>query len=48
VLFKELVEQEAKAGRLLLSVTTEFSIIITNLQKTSASRGCLANFEEGY
>jgi len=48
VLLKELVEQEAKAGRLLLSVTKEFSIIITNLEKTSASRGCLANLEEGY
>jgi hypothetical protein len=48
VLYKELVEQEAKVERLLLSVTTEFSIIITNLQKTSASRVCLADLEEGY
>jgi hypothetical protein len=48
VLYKELVEQEAKLGRLLLSVRKEFSIFITNLQKTSASMGCLANLEEGY
>jgi hypothetical protein len=48
VLYKELVEQEAKEGRLVLRVTKEFSIIITKLQKTLASRGCLANLEEGY
>jgi len=48
VLYKELIEQDAKARRLVLCVTKELSTIITNLQKTSASRGCLANLEEGY
>jgi hypothetical protein len=48
LIYKELVEQEAKPGRLVLLVTKEFSIIIRKLQKTSASRECLANLEEGY